>query len=206
MVPRPIVYFLAGPNVRGDFYHTFSDTRPKGRNTVLSGSDPRIYRWFSRDAILDRRGRWEGVNLPSKRLTKQIHLADPIWMHCDIKSNLNYFLRSERTNWRENGDFDTYPTLEAYIRGEVLTAYGVDSLDAAAEIRVRHDVLRYLAPYSEELHWPYPKLARLIAESDSGYVVAVRGGNLCRSYKGVPDTNMLIEAARDIQKSEVIVS
>jgi hypothetical protein len=82
-------------------------------------------------------------------------------MHCNIKSRLNYLYRSERTNWRELGDFATYPTLHSYVQTQCIQKYGTEDLNEAAEIFMRERVEPFLQEYDPDQYYPYP---RLVAE------------------------------------------
>jgi len=64
-----------------------------------------------------RMGRWE--HIPYSRIYRVIDTISPAFFHLTLKSDINLFYRSERTNWRQLGDFITYPTLEKYINNYI---------------------------------------------------------------------------------------
>lgn len=197
VLPLPATIRVWNPTLRGDFAHTISETRPKGRRGVISGGDERLYRRFPGMRFM-RLGRWEGVQLP-KRITHVYDWPKPAWMHCDIKSELNYFHRSERTNWRELGDFETYPTVEDYIRKKVMPANGFATFEEAARQNLLNDVYTYIDPYDPQKSWEYPELVKAMMEWGCGYVFAERNGVLDRDYLGPPPVDKLIDFGRSIE-------
>ena len=114
-----------------------------------------------------RRGRWEGVRF--QPLVKQIVWDTPVWMHCTIKPDLHHFYRSERTNWRQLGDFGQYPTLHAYVERVTREKYGTSDIPTAARMYMERHVYPYLIPYDESAHGPYPALVRALMETDPKY-------------------------------------
>ncbi|EMG35706.1 glycosyl transferase [Desulfocurvibacter africanus PCS] len=110
-----------------------------------------------------RNGRWEGVRF--QKWLKHITIDDIYWFHCALKSDRDYLFRSERTNWRESGDFKRYPTLESYIREKIRGMYGTDDIDEAAALYVREYIEPYLMEYRPEEWLPYPDLLQEILAS-----------------------------------------
>lgn len=151
----PILHLAVGqPNLAGDFFHTW-------KSGSATGDDPSYerYRRFPwSDAMVrvyqrtpgfrfDRLGRTEGARYPAmlKRLIRCETLDRPLWMHSDIKSRRNMLHRTERTNWRELGDYDTFPDLDGYLHSVIRKKYRTTDLSNAA----RQCFERYVAPKLE---------------------------------------------------------
>ena len=177
-----------------DFFHTVKEDRPWGYGNIISRGDERIYHRFS-GMRFERKGRWEGLSSGGPRQMFR-QFPSPIWMHCDIKSPLNMFYRRYRTDWRENGDFLSFPTLDSYI----LARLGLESVESFSEVAnayVFSDVVPYMRKYEEEVNWPVPKLVCLARERGYGYVYdpSVPG---CRRYSGPPPIQFLKEVGRSL--------
>ncbi|MBA5762801.1 glycosyltransferase [Vibrio sp. 404] len=112
-----------------------------------------------------RQGRTEGVRFP--KLYKQIFIDQPYWFHVTLKAKKDLFYRSERTNWRELGDYNTYPYLQDYIEKNTLVYKYSTSENEAIEQYMKDDVLPYLKEYDESKNYPYPQ--RILNEIESGY-------------------------------------
>lgn len=164
----PQVYGAPLPNVTGSFRHTGFERPPEG----LGPNDPgryvpppitkptlRVYEYFP-GFKFKRRGRWEATSFFRLLYFMCIKLDYPLWMHCNIKSELNYLYRSERTNWREQGDFNKYPTLHSYVQEQIVKKYGTADLDEAAKIYLNDKFLPFLQVYDPQKYYPYPKLIR----------------------------------------------
>lgn len=164
----PLVFGPPLPSVTGTFKHTGFEKPPEG----LGPNDPgryvpppiskptlRIYEYFP-GFKFKRVGRWEATSFSRVLHLLHIKLDYPLWMHCNIKSDLNYLYRSERTNWRENGDFEKYPTLEMYVREKIVEKYNTDDLETAAQIYLEQKFLPFLQEYDPEKYYPYPQLVR----------------------------------------------
>jgi len=178
-------------NVVGDFWHTGVAMRPGGwranpeRQHVSEAvvpAMPRFYRRFPWFAFV-RRGRRETVRFA--HCLKRIDWPHPVWMHCNIKSDRNHFFRSERTDWRELGNFRLFPTLESYIETVVEAKYGTRDLDEAARLYVDRHVLPYIEPYDPEAYYPYPRLVREQMARCPVYRVQNENGRLTRRFLGV---------------------
>lgn len=158
---RPISFGFIGVNLMYDYTHTgiSNEMRPKGVKTyvppTITSLNYRIYQYFP-GMKFTRLGRWEGVRF--QRYLKHVKLEKPYWFHCEIKSDMDYFYRSERTNWRESGDFKKYPTLDSYVRSIIKGKYGTDDIEEACELYMQKDFYPYLKIYEPEKHYPYPKL------------------------------------------------
>jgi len=112
-----------------------------------------------------RIGRWE--HIPYNRFYIKIDTKRPYIFHLTLNDDKNLFYRSERTNWRELGDFTKYPTLEDYIQKYVLPTKYNCSLEEAIQRYINKDVLPFLQKYDESKYYPYPnKIKRLI---ENGY-------------------------------------
>lgn len=179
---RPDGIYVPQVNVSCDYWHTGTPLNPGGMQGNLDRwylappvSKPmlRFFRHFP-GFRFQRRGRWEGVRF--QPLIKRVVWPEPIWMHCTIKPDMHHFFRSERTNWREKGDFARYPTLQSYIESVVQEKYGTTDLDAAARQYMERHVYPFLMPYDENQFGPYPKLVKEQMECDPQYRVAQRNG------------------------------
>jgi len=159
----PIAFEITQVNLIYEFEHTGipREVRPKGAGPHVP--DPlvtlpaRIVQYFPRMKFT-RLGRWEGIRF--QRFLKRLKLEKPYWFHCEIKSDMDYFYRSERTNWRELGDFKKYPTLGSYIRSILKSKYGTDDIEEACELYMQKDFYPYLEKYDPERYYPYPKLIK----------------------------------------------
>lgn len=114
-----------------------------------------------------RNGRWEGLRW--QRYLRRVVIPSVYWLHCEFKNNhMEFFKRSERTNWREQGDFVRFPTLESYLDFIVRNKYSTDSWQDAAERYMKREVFPYLMEYDPGKFLPYPaELQRMI---DNGTV------------------------------------
>ena len=191
--PWPAVYGAPLPNVSGDFWHTGQEHPPEG----LGQHDPgryipppitqptlRIYKVFS-GFRFKRLGRWEGTTFNRFLRMIRIELKRPLWMHCNLKSDLNHLYRSERTNWRELGDFVTYPTLDSYLRNTLQEKYGTDDVERAAELYMQNNVYPFLYPYDPNKHYPYPRLVQEQMQKNSIYKLKSINGTIQREYLGI---------------------
>ncbi len=195
---RPETIAVPMVNVTGDFWHTGVPMRPGGyranpeRDLVpeaLISPGVRFYRHFPSFRFL-RQGRREVTRF--WRLMKRIYWDRPLWMHCNIKSDMNHFYRSERTNWREFGDFKRFPALHSYIESIIQEKYGTGDLAEAAGIYMQRHVLGYLEPYDPEKYYPYPALVAEQMKKNPIYKIYQDQGKLKRRFCGIdypPDRN-----------------
>ena len=183
-----IIYGIPQPNVTGDFWHTGIELlKEKGKNEpgryvpppFTPGFMMRIYKVFP-DFRFVRLGRWEGIENQDYLRKKMICLDYPLWMHCNIKSEENYFYRSERTNWREQGDFVKYPTLETYIREIIRDKWGTDNIAEAAGIYFRSSILPFLQFYDPKKYWPYPSIIEEQMKTNPIYKIQAEDGTIGR--------------------------
>lgn len=188
---RPAIVHLMQASVHGDFWHTgrTEGALPcKGGSRIggtpfppISRSMPRIYSWFPGFRFA-RLGRWEGVPLNAlvRRIVQNVHWPKPVWMHCNVKSDENFFYRSERTNWRELGDYVSFPTLESYLQSLVCRKYGTDDMALAQRIYVEENVLPYLEPYDPTRFYPYPSLVLDAMQKNPLYRITREEGRVMR--------------------------
>ncbi|MHC4756334.1 MAG: glycosyltransferase family 2 protein [Planctomycetota bacterium] len=188
--PWPLAISVNLPNVSGDLWHTgaaVSDEQKKEKRYIpvaMTGHRPRIYRYlpFFR---FKRHGRWEVARYHYLYLAGALRWDKPIWMHCNLKSDMSHFLRSERTNWRQLGDFERFPTLLSYIESVVEEKYGTAKLEEAARIYMERVVLPHLERYDPEKYHPYPSLAAKQMEENPIYKILKSGDKVTREYFGV---------------------
>ena len=195
---RPETIAVPMVNVTGDFWHTGVPVRPGGYDAermevhVAEAAVPpgvRFYRHFPFFKFL-RHGRREVVRF--WRLMKRIYWPAPLWMHCNIKSDMNHFFRSERTNWRKSGDFKCFPTLRSYIESIIEEKYGTGDFTEAASIYMQRHILPYLEPYDPEKYYPYPALVAEQMKKNPIYKIYEADGKLKRRFCGIdypPDRN-----------------
>jgi len=185
---RPEAIRAPMSNVVGDFWHTGTPMRPGGvlenpeRICVLEPviqPTIRFYRYYPSLRFI-RSGPWELTR--HWRFMKRITWDRPLWMHCNIKSDRNYFFRSERILWRKLGDFKTYPTLNSYINDVVEKKYGTNNLDEAARIYLERNIFPYLQLYDPDKFYPYPGLIIKQMEKNPIYKIYREGKSLKRQF------------------------
>jgi glycosyltransferase involved in cell wall biosynthesis len=109
-----------------------------------------------------RKGRWEHIRF--EKIYRKIKIDRPYIFHLTLNPDLELFRRSERTNWRELGNFDLYPDLDSYIENYVLPVKYKLPLQEAVKKYIAEDISPYLQKYREEDNYPYPaRIKRLIA-------------------------------------------
>lgn len=190
----PKVFGAPLPNLNCDFWHTGLE-RPAQQPGVddpgryvappITAPNPRIYEVFP-GFKFQRLGRWEGTSYNwIVRFLRQVW-PRPLWMHCNLKSDRVYLFRSERTNWREMGDFQHYPTLESFVRVKIQEKYHTNDLDLAAEQFMQTHVYPFLQSYDPGRYYPYPELLLSQMERNPIYKLIERDGRLTRVYTGSP--------------------
>lgn len=159
---RPTAHYFTKVNLEQDFYHTSKEDikLPPGKYVPLTAPVNKVsqHRIYSKNPLLvfRRNGRWEGVPYV-KYLYKKVYHKDPFWFHLTFKTPEDRFRRSERTNWRELGDFETYPTLSKYIEKKALPkSYAGMSYDEAVSFFFKEYVEPNLVKYDENTWYPYP--------------------------------------------------
>lgn len=184
-----------------DFFHVPArDLAVYGkRHPDNTPRDNRTYRWFD-GMRFERQGRWEGVNLP-RRGVRFHNYPLAHWMHCDVKSSHNHFMRSERTNWRELGDFETYPTLSSYIEAVIAEKYGTDDFDTACAVYIDQMLRKDSEPYDPARFGDYPALVQLLIDTDCGYGTVEVEGRLQRQQRNLPQIGQIIDAGRRLTLS-----
>ncbi len=194
-LPRlPIPQFFGAilPNLMCDFWHTGESrandiigVNEPGRYVPppITGPNPRIYEFFP-GFCFQRVGRWEATSYSKLIWFLRRKLDYPLWMHCNIKNDLSYFLRSERTNWREQGDFSRYPTLLSYITDIVETKYDTKDINQAADIYMQTHVYPFLMKYEQDKYFPYPNIVKLQMNSNPIFKLIKKSGAFARDYYG----------------------
>lgn len=192
---RPLEIRVCQPSVHGDFWHTVASncdavgSKWEMRWSQVDGWMPRVYRYWP-GMRFGRKGRWEGIIYGDmgRRLVQWVNWPSPIWMHCNIKSSENYLFRSERTNWRENGDFNTFPTLASYVFQVIPEKYDTADLELAQQRYVERQILPRLVRYDPDSMAPYPDL--VVQAMEESPVYRIEDGQ--RKYFGttVHDKNL----------------
>lgn len=187
---RPEAFSLTLANLAGDFWHTGKPMKPGGQQAnqdrwylqgpVFTGN-LRIYRWYP-GMKFQRRGRWEGVRF--QPLIRRFDHPRLVCMHVNLKSDLNFFFRSERTNWRQLGDFKRYPTLQSYIEDIIFEKYGTRDVNEAAAIYMQKHLLPYLMPYDPEKYYPYPPLIEKQMRANPYFKIVNINGQISRKFLG----------------------
>lgn len=140
--------------------------KPEGRGKYVQGGwselGARIIQHFNGMSFARVNKRWEGVPGQDGFLSRTLDRA--YWMHCDFKRPVDYLLRSERTNWREHGDFDRYPTLREYLRAVLPEKYGTERLEKAALRYMKQEFDPWVHPYDPATMPPYPETVELAGE------------------------------------------
>ncbi|MCA9982353.1 MAG: glycosyltransferase family 2 protein, partial [Anaerolineales bacterium] len=190
----PLVFSVPAVNISGDFGHTGLAEREGGFGVGALGwyvpppitmPNLRIYEYFP-GFKFQRHGRWEATSFSRLLHYVSIELPDPLWMHCNLKSNLNYLYRSERTNWRQLGDYKQFPTLDDYMAYIVPIKYGTDDLVEAAQQYLRQNLYPFLQPYDANAYYPYPELVREQMAKFWPYEIVTepQTGHMSRVYHG----------------------
>ncbi|HMP14585.1 MAG TPA: glycosyltransferase [Saprospiraceae bacterium] len=160
---RPKAFGITHVNLFGDFFHTGVSNTSKESTKIIHVKPPmsslpyRIIQWYP-GMRFQRNGRWEGIRWQGASFFKHSMIKTPYWFHCTIKTKVDWLIRYERNNWRELGDFETYPTREDYIREVILQRYGTTNFEKAAERHWEDNVKRYIVKYNPENYYPYPDL------------------------------------------------
>lgn len=152
----PKVISLNKVNVDGDFWHTRKDKFSK-YGKVIRGPELRIYEFFP-FLTFSRFDKREFANF--QNFMKVIKLNQVYYMHCTIKSELNLFLRSERSNWRKSGNYRKYPNLLNFIKDNIKQKYRTEDINEAIRKFKKNIVFNkenYIK-YDPNNYLPYPTL------------------------------------------------
>ena len=158
---RPISYGITQVNLFGDFYHTGREDLI-GKSLINKHVMPPVSKLGARiiqhypGMKFQRKNRWEGVRWSDK--LKSIQLQDPYWFHFTLKTKLNQFFRSERSNWRELGDFKKYPTLDSYVDDVIRTKYNTSNIEQACEVFYKKEIYPHIIKYDKDKYYDYPQI------------------------------------------------
>lgn len=177
---RPYCVFVFHYNVLGDFFHTGTDQK-EGNFAPKSPPMARFYQVFPFFKF-KRTGRWYGVRF--KKIFEKITYQEPLWLHCNLKSDLNYLFRSERTNWREMGDFNKFPTLKSYLNHILFMKFGTKNIDQAAKKYLQNSILSQLQLFDEKKYIAYPKLVSEQIKKNPIFRIRMENNNVFREYLG----------------------
>lgn len=164
---RPIAFGISQVDLFYDIYHTIDRYNNSNSINPVSTLSARIIQYFPFmkfkrlgiiDGYLKNFGRWEGVRF--QNLLKHIQLKKPYWFHCEFKSDMAFFYRSERTNWREIGDYKKYPTLDSYIKKIIKEKYNTENVEEACNKYMKMDFLPKLKKYNSDEQYQYPELLK----------------------------------------------
>lgn len=188
----PKVYAVPQVNIVADFRHTGLERESRGgrsdpgRYVPTPISDPmlRIYEVFP-GLRFGRLGRWEGARFNRFLRKIRTEVDYPLWMQCSLKSNRSYLFRSERTDWRELGNYTKYPTLESYVHAVIRRKYGTEDLDKAAHLHFQRNIAPFLQEYDPDKYHPYPKLVREQMARNCIYRIKECGNIVDREYLGI---------------------
>ena len=98
---------------------------------------------------------------------------------------MSRFFRSERTNWRQSGDFKRYPTLQSYIESVADQKYGTGDLAEAARIYLENQFLPNLELYDQDKCFRYPSLVLEQMKKNPIYKISSCQGKLTREFLGI---------------------
>lgn len=168
----PKAFGITQVNLYHDIYHTGLEKKNiKNKSTFfvfppVKQLKARIIQYFpgfkfKRLGLIDGEiepGRWEGVRF--QRFLHHKQLEKPYWFHCEFKSKMEFFYRSERWNWRQIGDYEKFPTLQSYINHIVKEKYNTSNLEKAAEKYMDENFFPYLQKYDPKKYYPYPELLK----------------------------------------------
>ena len=180
------------PNLMCDFWHTGKSSvnaqigaNEPGRYVPppITGPNPRIYEFFP-GFCFQRAGRWESTSFSRFIWFFRRKIDYPLWMHCNIKSDRAYFLRSERTNWREHVDFNRYPNLMSFITDRVEIKYGTKDIDEAADIYMQTNVYPFIMKYDQVQYFSYPNIVKQQINNNPIFKVFKTSGAFSREYFG----------------------
>ena len=167
----PTAFFLRQVNLS---YRLNMTRKPVARTPIskyiaptLDQAMPRIY--LNTNLLKFKRlGRSEGV--PHMRFYRKVTIEQPFWFHCTLKQPQDLFFRSERTNWRELGDYSTYPSLRHYIELRVLPEkYPNLSMEEAIEDYLARGIMPFLQAYDPDQYYPYPHRLRRLMQRKPQY-------------------------------------
>lgn len=155
---RPTAFGITQVNLSWDYKHT-GEAGVEGKGAwvqpPVSTLAARIVQWYP-GMRFQRLGRWEGVRW--QKHLRHVQIAEPYWFHCNFKSEMGIFFRSERTNWRELGDFQRFPSLDAYIQSVIVQKYGTNDMERACRMFIEQQIKPKLIPYDEGKWYPYPEM------------------------------------------------
>jgi len=134
---QPTAFEFNGVWVIGDWYHT-----KKGFQVAGIG---RLVHQYVEGMKFCRMGRLEGVGLPKGMKWKRVRPKTIYWMHASISAPKDRFIRIYRTEWRELGDFVTWPDAESYARHKRPEMFEGDAIERWAKRQISA-----LAPYTGE--------------------------------------------------------
>ena len=145
-------------NIGGDFWHIrIYDYVLKKKFEVYGGPRVSIYEYFPFLTFHRFRRREYGS---FQLFLNKVILNEVYLMHCVIKPDFSYFLRSERSNWRETGNYIKYPTLISYIKDIIKEKYNTANFKKAMKIFLKNEVYNkeYYIKYDPNKYLPYPTL------------------------------------------------
>ena len=176
---RPTVLGIKQVNVFHDIYHTGKELQPRESSVGRWVSPPvstlpaRIIQHYP-GLRFKRLGRWEGIRF--QRYLNHVKLEEPYWFHCTFKDPVVLLYRSERTNWRERGDFKRFPTLDTHVRTVIQEKYGTNDLKTAAEAFFAEHVAPLITRYDPEKYYPFPTLLLEAQEQQQSSLYRAVGG------------------------------
>lgn len=171
---NPRRYYLvhvAAAELAGDLWHQFPDRRIRLDGQVHVASDWARYvpvrqslgpsAVASPDRVL-RPGPTLRVTLESLRVPKFYQVRrwkEVAYFHVNVKSARRILLGHFWLEWLGQGDFGTFPTLEAYALAQIRARWGLSDLDEAAHFFMAQ-YCRGVVPLDAERCGPYPELLR----------------------------------------------
>lgn len=156
----PKVISLKYLNLGIDFWHIrLCDFSMKNKIKVIAGPRMSIYEYFP-FLTFAKFGEREYVGF--QIFLKNIIIKPVYIFHCIIKSKRDFFLRSERANWRKTNDFSKYPTLLSYVKFIIQKKYNTYNIEEALELFSKNVLYKkgYYEKYDSDKYLPYPQLIK----------------------------------------------
>lgn len=162
---HPLKFRLNHVNLSGDFWHTGKDAGVDPRDLQYrtkycpaplprTQGTLRLFSWIPPFKFC-RVGRRE--KFFDKGYT-EVEYKPPLYFHCSIKSEKNMFYRSERSNWREVGQFKRWPTLQSWVEYAIQVRYKVNSLEEAIWLYMHKVFFPCIQRYDPRKWGEYPQI------------------------------------------------
>lgn len=188
---NPACYYLVylrAAEVAGDLFHQFPDLWIREDGQVHTASCWARYvpvRRILRVAALpspDRILRKEPTlrsTLESLWVPKFYRILRPkvvTYFHVNVKSARHTLMRHFWLEWLDQGDFQTFKTLESYVHAQIRTKWGLSDLEEASDYFMVH-YCKELIPFDPRRCGPYPEMLQPYLTNPQ-YRVQYRDGHI----------------------------